>query len=530
MKKLSLANRGARLLALGGIMALAAGEVSAQGIPHIQRYSVFKNGQAFIYSIDSTRVENGKSRLGLPEDVLFGTLWIGSNTGTINSVNSVEGTLGTTHKLETLRELLTYNVGKRVRLTLAYQEIPEEATISSVLNNAAVFKLKDRWITTTIDKIETIEFLDEPTMTAADKGQILELQWDPKTSGHQLISTVYMRNKLGWLPEYFIILDANNKATVSLRAKLINDAEDIKNADINFVAGVPNFKYNVTDPLASREEFGKFMSGFGSNGADYGDGDMDYKMFANQTSRTYQWDFGTAAPDGSTMFAEGEASEDFYFYTVKNLTLNKGGRASYPILDGSVNMRHIYAATLPANSAQYIPIRQPGGNTEDRMTTVYHSIELTNSTGQPWTSGSAFVVTDAGGQTEPMAQDLMPYTSAGGKAEVKITSSPEVRVSDNEAEKERKEDAQTLNKISYDEITVEGTISIQNNKPETITLDIRRSITGTLVKSDLEWTSTKDVTVYNALNPQNQVKWSISLKSGEKKTITYRYKIVVPKQ
>jgi hypothetical protein len=528
MKKLSLANRGARLLALGGFLALAATQVSAQSIPRIQRYSVFKNGQAFIYSIDSTHVENGKSRLSLPNDVLFGTLWIGSNTGIITSINSVEGTLGTTHKLETLRELLTYNVGKRVRLTLAYQEIPEEATISSVLNNAAVFKLKDRWITTTIDKIETIEFLDEPTMTAPDKGQALELQWDSKTSGKQLISTVYVRNKLGWIPEYFIILEPNNKATISLRAKLINDAEDIKNADINFVAGVPNFKYNVTDPLASKEEFSRLM-GYMSPEVLEKDR-LGYRMFENKPRYWTSDADMQAAPDGTTMFAEGEASEDFYFYTLKNITLPKGGRASYPILDGSVTMRHIYAATLPANSGMYIPPRQAGNNAQDRYTTVYHSIELTNSTGQPWTSGSAFVVTDAGGQTEPMAQDQMPYTSAGGKGEVQITSSPEVRVTDREAEKERKEDAKEQDKVSYDEISVEGTINVQNNKPETITLDIRRSITGTLVRSDLPWVTTKDLTVYNALNQLNQVTWNMTLKSGEKKTIIYRYKILVPKQ
>lgn len=528
MKNLSLATRGARLLALSGIMALAATQVSAQAIPHIQRYSVFKNGQAFVYSIDSTHVENGKSRLSLPNDVLFGTLWIGSNTGTINSINSIEGNLGTTHKLETLRELLTYNVGKRVRITLAYQEIPEEATISSVLNNAAVFKLKDRWITTSIDKIETIEFLDEPTMTAADKGQALELQWDPKTSGHQLISTVYMRNKLGWVPEYFVILENDNKATISLRAKLINDAEDIKNADINFVAGVPNFKYNVVDPLASKEDFSRFAWSFGAD-SDPEEGDMRFKMFSNQSPGAYNVTMQTA-PDGATMFAEGEASEDFYYYTLKNITLSKGGRASYPILDGSVNMRHIYAATLPANGGMYIPLRQPGGNTEDRITTVYHSIELTNSTGQPWTSGSAFVVTDDGGQTEPMAQDLMPYTSAGGKAEVQITSSPEIRVTDREEEKDRKDDAKELDKISYDEITVEGVINVQNNKDETVTLDINRTITGTLVRSDLPWVTSKDVKVYNALNTQNQVTWNMTLKSAEKKTITYRYKILVPKQ
>jgi hypothetical protein len=529
MKKLSMANRGARLLALSGMMALAVAEVSAQAIPHIQRYSVFKNGQAFVYSIDSTRVENGKSRLSLPNDVLFGTLWIGSNTGTITSINSVEGTLGTTHKLETLRELLTYNIGKRVRITMAYQDMPEEATISSVLNNAAVFKLKDRWITTTIDKIETIEFLDEPTMSAADKGQALELQWDAKTTGHQLISTVYMRNKLGWVPEYFVILENDNKATISLRAKLINDAEDIKDADINFVAGVPNFRYNITDPLASKDDFTNLMWSFGSNDRDRIGTDIPYNMFSNQQTGRYKVDIQTA-PDGATMFAEGEASEDFYYYTLKNITLNKGGRASYPILDGSVNMKHVYKATLPANGMQYIPLRQAGGNTEDRITTVYHSIELTNSTGQPWTSGSAFVVTDDGGQTEPLAQDLMPYTSAGGKAEVQITSSPEVRVTDKEEEKDRKEDAKEVDKVSYDEITVEGIINVQNNKEETVTLDINRSITGTLVRSDLPWVTTKDVKVYNALNPQNQVSWNMVLKSGEKKTVTYRYKILVPKQ
>jgi hypothetical protein len=477
-----------------------------------------------VYSIDSVNVENHKSSLNLPEDVLFGTLWVGSSTAEINSINSVQGELPGSRKLESLREMLANNTGKRVRLILAYQD-PEEAVVENVLNNVAVFKTKDRWITTTIEKIETIEFLDAPVLTAKEKGQVLQIEWNEKATGRQSISVVYMRNKLGWVPEYFVILGNDNMATISLRAKLVNDAEDIKNAGINFVAGVPNFKYgNVTDPLSSKEEFGKFMWEFGDQKPDF-----QYGLFENRkpmNKGTYRVEI---APDGATVFAEGEASEDFYYYTVKNLTLPKGGRATYPLLDGRVNVKHLYAADLPANGEYYL-IRSENSKTDERVTTVYHSIELTNSTGQPWTSGSAFVVKDGGGETEPMAQDLMPYTSAGNTAEVQITSSPEIRVTDMEEEKDREEDAKEQDKISYDMITVEGKIDVQNNKDEALTLDIRRPITGTLIRSDLQWTFTKDVTMHSALNPQNQVKWEVPLKAAEKKTITYRYKILVPKQ
>jgi hypothetical protein len=523
MKNSRLASRTLRLLLAGIVLFQGINQVSAQAIPHVQRYSVFKNGQAFVYSIDSAKVENGKSHLTLPDDVLFGTLWIGSNTGTINSINSVPGDLSTTRKLENLREMLTYNTGKRVRLILAYQD-PEEAVVGSVLNNVAVFKTKDRWITTGIDKIETIEFLDEPVLTVQEKGQLLEIQWDGKTSGYQLTSTVYMRNNLAWVPEYFIILGNNNSATISLRAKLVNDAEDIKNADINFVAGVPNFKYgSAIDPLSSQDNFNKLMMSL-SGRAD----NIDYipNILSNQLVSDRKIE-EAPAPDGTTMFAEGEASEDFYYYTVKNVSLPKGGRATYPILDGNVTVKHIYSGTLEPNGGYY-PMYKTG--TQERQTTVYHSIELTNSTGQPWTTGSAFVVRDGSGQTEPMAQDLMPYTSAGGKGEVKITSSPEIHVTDTEEEKDREGNAKEVDKVTYDEITVEGKIDIQNNKSETVTVDLHRLITGTLVRSDEPWTFTKEVNVYNALNGQNQVTWEFPMKSGEKKTITYRYKILVANQ
>jgi hypothetical protein len=409
-------------------------------------------------------------------------------------------------------------------LILAYQE-PLEATVNSVMNDFAVFRTKDRWITTSIDKIETIEFLDEPIVQTQEDGRQMEIEWQNKTNANYLLSTAYMCNGLGWLPEYYIALSETDEsnATINLRAKLINDAEEIKNAEVNFVAGSPNFQFNtLADPLNSADDLQQIMQSLspGENNA------LPYAVFSNSISGTYN---ALSKPDatGKQMFSTaGEGAEDLYYYTIKNINLSKGGRASYPVLEAKVPVRHIYTVEINAeNDMVYSGI----GNRNQRKNTVYHMLELNNTTAQPWTSGSAFVTKETADATRPLAQNIMPYAPKSGKTKIQLSATPEIVVANEEKEVSRDPLVNPKEDRNLVSVTVDAEISVNNYKDKEITLEVKRNITGDLLKSNINWKVSKDASISSGLNPVNEVVWELTIKPGESKIIQYKYKVTAEK-
>src|SRR4029077_3318895 len=56
----------------------------------------------------------------------------------------------------------------------------------------------------------------------------------------------YLEHGLGWTPSYMISLTDDKTAQITMQAVVLADAEDLKDADVFFLVGVPNFVYSNT--------------------------------------------------------------------------------------------------------------------------------------------------------------------------------------------------------------------------------------------------------------------------------------------
>ena len=71
----------------------------------------------------------------------------------------------------------------------------------------------------------------------------------------------YMQKGIYWVPNYLVTLRDDGKADVRLRATVMNDIEDFEDTELNFVVGVPTFRYSqVSSPLSSTESVAQFMN------------------------------------------------------------------------------------------------------------------------------------------------------------------------------------------------------------------------------------------------------------------------------
>lgn len=504
--------------------------------------SIFKNGTAFF--IKSGKVDTKNSIYQMKKNIppaLSGTYWITSPTGELNFLSAYMDTLKTQKEVvaNSIVDMLNANLGKKVKLHIGKEEVIEgrvqevgkkqAAMAAAARYNVISFRMDDKWMTLFSNEIRRVEFFEQPNQLLARKNQevkpILEVNFN-SAKKEQDLDMMYLSKGLNWTPIYLIELTGEEKASLTLRAEVVNNIEDIENTDVNFVVGVPNFSYaddySALIDLAVPEVLQARSAGGFANMSNR----IQTQTIGYGIAHDIEFDIPVAAASG----LQGSAEEDLYFYTMKNMSLKKGGRGHYPVFTADIKIAHIYECNLPQNNAkknfyqsEYLFTPNPN--------TVFHSIKVINDTQYPFTTGPALVV-KKDKETKPISQDRLNYTSIKGNSFVKLTEAPDVRIKQAEKATKREERAKKLTQnkkdLFYDLITVQGQVKAKNYKDKKIDLNIRRAIIGELQKSSVKWLKAERINTSGSLNKTTDVCWETSLKAGEELTITYSYQIYVP--
>lgn len=505
--------------------------------------SLFKNGSAFFLKDGVIQTENGLYRMSknIPS-ALFGTFWIQSPDNTLNFVSSFNDQVAetTSSRATTFANMLSANLGKKVRLHIGKDEVVEGVVevvepmkkkkegpflpAQFIVNNMLTFKTDSLWLSINVTEIRRIEFLEKPnqileTKTLQNK-PVLQFDFSNKKK-QQTVEMMYLQNGLSWTPSYLIELIDDKKAQLSLRAEVINNAEDIRQTDINFVVGVPNFRF--ANRLSS-------LVDFYNNYVPAVNAGFSNALRAQTPGITYEIE--EVALSNVGMIANqvtGSAEEDLFFYNLKNFSLKKGGRGHYPIFSKKIDIAHIYECNLAMNNANQRYYQESFLFSPANANKVFHSVKVTNETAFPWTTGAAMVVKGLD-QPKPISQDQLNYTPIKGHSFVKLTEAPNVKVKHAEREIsriDRKMPDPQRKGYFLDEVTVEGQLKVKNYKEKGIDLNIRRPIIGELEESSVKWLKAKRVN-RSGQNQITDVCWETSLEAGVELVITYQYKIYVP--
>ena len=498
--------------------------------------SIFKNGSAFFLKSGNIKTVDGSYKMteNIPS-ALFGTLWIHSPNGELKHISSYTDKVEKKQEKQakSFEDILTLNIGKKIKLFIGKDEtlegIVEEIDTSKDMsfiypNSVVTFRTNDKWLSIRTSEIRRIEFLEKPNQvleykTKEDKN-IVKVDFNTKKT-EQALDLMYLENGLSWSPNYLIELIDDNSANLTLRSEVVNNAENINNSDINFVVGIPNFRFATK--LSSLVDFIKsFVPSLDPNRT---------ANFSNVQSLGYgieeELDF---QPDFIASNDVGSSQEDLYFYTLKNISLKKGGRGHYQIFKTKVDIEHIYECNLERNSTSKNYYQKNYLFQADNTNKIFHSIKLNNETSYPWTTGAAMVVKGTE-SAKPISQDQLNYTPINGNSFVKLTQAPDVKVKHAEKEIERVDRAMKNpvdQKYYLDLVTVEGQVKIKSYKAKKIDLNIRRTIIGQLLKSSTDWLKSDRVNRSGSQNATTDVCWETSIDSGEELVITYTYKVYVP--
>jgi head-tail adaptor len=223
---------------------------------------------------------------------------------------------------------------------------------------------------------------------------------------------------------------------------------------------------------------------------------------------------------------------DLFVYHLPQMGLKRGERASVPIMRASVPYRDIYTwdvhvkhseSYAPSGSAAHSPLVL----SENK---VWRQVELVNDTNVPWTTGAAMFVDGF----QPLAQELLTYTSPGGICRVPVTVAVDLRGRVEDTETDRKLNDLQWQGYSYARVNGKMEIELANNKTEPVPVEVRLRFGGRAdevsddgrVKFEMfhqdDWNNYRSDT---AVNNRSIITWQTTIKPHEtfKPRVTYHF-------
>ena len=527
---------------------LICGTIQAQTTQFATQFvTAFKNGDAFMVKKEVIDASKGFYELKTIPKATFGSLWFSGGNNVIKNIQTSQKEIVSKDIAITFNDILMSSINKKVKIHCGANifegkvirttsEIPKVGSVedesgeivsSNVSNQEKIVMLNTdgaKHIFLEMSDITFIETYEKPEIETKGMQKIIRIDFAQQSSS-QPLETMYLSKGISWFPNYQLQIIDKNKAKLVLSAQLLNDAEDLKNAQMNFAVGIPNFLYDsAPSPLVSNLSLDNFLSqlsGAAASGNRYNTLRND-NTFSNISQNT---NYSSSSRE-TVITNDGQQGEDLFFYPVSNINLKKGERAVYSLFETQIDYENIYCVILSPN-LENNSYSYRNNEITTKINLVQHSLQFQNQTKQPFTTGSAFITQKTASVDRIVSQDRLNYTPTGGTTEVKLSLSSDILVKDIEKMTETKENFKKINGYDYNLITVEGKIEVKNYKNIVVKVQLKREIIGELLKTNIDWKTTKKVDMYNVLNTKNEVEWKVDLEAGKSKEIVYTYQIYV---
>lgn len=505
--------------------------------PKVKTVAAFKNALGFVYKCGETKLQNGWAQMNEIPAAALGTLWIGTTSPRerVEEVLSTKATTKSEVDAASYSDLLDSNVGRKLTMLCSLTASGEPETITgTVLSKTSgqfvLVKTDDgRTVAVSKDSIRMITLDADSSVkhTLETESNIAKIRVGGNLPSAE-ITVAYLEKGITWSPSYLINIQNDKLASITLQAVLANDMEDLEDVDVSFVVGYPNFMFADTlSPFLLQQSVASFTNALSANrpaSAGYlSNGFLSNTMTQSvmyNTADYDQWRPELSYSAGKPM--AGESSEDLFFYHQPHVTMKKGDRAMYTVFTSKVPYEHVYLWDVPDS----MNINDWGGriSNNDRGNSdkeqVWHALKIDNDTSQPWTTAPAFVVNGS----NPLAQATMDYTPSGGRNTVKLTVATDIRGEQSQTEVSR--EPKRIRNNDYDEVTVDGMLTISNFKKDPVKLIIKKAIVGDVLQSG-SGNVVKQAKKLTAVNVQSQITWEFTLAPGEEKKLDYRYKVLV---
>lgn len=517
--------------------------------------AVFKNGLGFFIRDGVVAPKDGWTATEFVPNSTLGSIWIGS----LDKDTNLEEIIGFKEEIKketdaiSIEDLIKVNIGKNVIITFneetiegkiksvpddrkidkkniagyeyhsSYVSTPSQCDLSSIV----IIETKNGDVALNRKNISKIEFLEDYSnkILIDEVAKRVKIKVASSPGKKTKLSLSYLQKGITWLPSYLINIENPKKARITMKATVINDVEDLENADIFFVVGYPNFLFaDILSPMSLDQSITQFIKALEEGGRR----PEEYGRMSNimRQSTTTEGEMG-GIPGLDFSYSAikslpGESEEDLFLYNKKNVSFKKGERAYYHIFSEEVDYKHIYEWEVPDTINVNPQGYQRSEQKKEEREQVWHSIKLTNSTAYPWTTAPAFAISS----WKPIAQDIIDYTPKGSNTNLKLTIATDVKTNRHEYEIDRQRDVE-LYRQSYDLVTIKGELYIKNCKDKDINMEIKKRLTGEVIEATHDGKINKLAEGLKGVNYNSNISWEIPIKAGKEINLIYKYKVYI---
>jgi hypothetical protein len=460
-------------------------------------------------------------------------------------------------QIQNVADLLKANIGKRVTITTSLEDNPTftgsikavtpqddqaddnpyvmggSSSVSAADSNDGTVLLKTDKGVVALQKsvIAGAEFKNDKvttTCTKKVKRPSLRMELEKRSNG-ETVKLSYLAGGITWSPSYRIDLSDPKQALFSAKAVVINEVTDLEGVDIDLVTGFPNVKYSsMVSPVSMAEKLSGYLDALGGGGRSSGRRGRRAFAFTNQSVYGYLdnpppvYMPDESARAGSSRPETGAVSEDLFLYPVRNIDIKRNETACIPLFSMNVPYEHIYIWNVKDYLAKDDYYNRDSDR-EDERDTVWHVARLTNTSKVPWTTAPCEFIKNG----QITGQDICYYTPVGAKATVHINHAINISTEQSELEIKRSRRAKTFHGREYDLVTIEGCLNINSRLDKIITIEISKLLKGTVLKTEPEADDFKIAKGLKKVNTNHKLVWSLDLKPGKEKKLTYTYEVYV---
>jgi hypothetical protein len=201
------------------------------------------------------------------------------------------------------------------------------------------------------------------------------------------------------------------------------------------------------------------------------------------------------------------------------VSLAKYIKSSFQIFSYNLPYKDVYEVNI-SDVVNYSNNAYVGNDPEQKFE-VFHSLKLTNTSANPFTTAPVFVMDE---NLQPLAQDQLKYTPVSGNVSIQLSRAPDVIVKNTEDEINKTDETKKFGRESYSKVILKGSIIIENLQDKKITLSLNKTITAEVTDVS-DSGKIKKTGKYYGLNPSTEINWEVPFSAKEKKTITYSYEV-----
>jgi hypothetical protein len=294
---------------------------------------------------------------------------------------------------------------------------------------------------------------------------------------------------------------------------------DVADAEVFLISGYPSIEFSHVDGLIGPEQtLSSFFQQLSTRPRGPQGNAMVQQQMVLSNSRQADADAAPVVPADETV--------DVHYESIGRQTIAAGDALALDVGSGEATYQRIVEWTLPDlrnEHGYFVEDYRRQQDPEKYDDAAWDAVKFKNPLPFPMTTAPATFVQE----NRFLGQSLSAWVGKDDETTLRITKALSVRTSATETEDPNSKRIEvSVAGSSYRKITANGELVLTNTRKVDVLVVIKRRFSGDLLSADEKPEVTLREEGVWSVNRRNELKWNLTLKPGETKTLKYRFEVL----